>query len=302
MGISPPFQRWQPGIDIATSSALHNRRLIVHFPCIGSPGLSTRLSFTMRFVDTRTLQVVSKRDDELPPYAILSHTWGRDDEEVTLQDIQALFAAANSDPATMTTHPLVRRPGFVKIQQAAKLALAEQWDFIWIDTCCIDKTSSAELSEAINSMFRWYQEADTCYAFLSDIDDRAPEGSPSDASIASSRWFTRGWTLQELIAPSEVHFYSKNWHLLGSKRTGDASFLAMLETATGIDKELLDGSLELDEFGVATRMKWASRRTTTRVEDRAYSLMGLFGVNMPLLYGEGMNAFTRLQEAILRSK
>ncbi|ETS82469.1 hypothetical protein PFICI_04345 [Pestalotiopsis fici W106-1] len=274
----------------------------------------------MRLINTHTLEVISKSDNDIPPYAILSHTWGRDNEEATLQDMLVLFEAAKNDPAVLSTHPIARKPGFIKIQQTAKLAASENRDFMWVDTCCIDKTSSAELSEAINSMFRWYQQAEVCYAFLSDIEDSDLEDSADDDQITQSRWFTRGWTLQELIAPPVVHFYSKNWRFLGRKRpasrstvpipspsgkepdsplVSDPDFLSIIERATSIDKDLLDGSLDLNEFGVAMRMKWASRRQTTRVEDRAYSLMGLFGVNIPLLYGEGTNAFIRLQEAIL---
>lgn len=150
----------------------------------------------MRLVDTRTLEVVSKRDDEIPPYAILSHTWGRDDEEVTLQHMQQVSAETRMDPTAFSAHPIAQRPGFTKIQQAAKLALSEKWDYIWVDTCCIDKTSSAELSEAINSMFRYYQEAEVCYAFLSDIGNPSHQDLPTDDEIMGSRWFTRGWTLQ----------------------------------------------------------------------------------------------------------
>jgi hypothetical protein len=234
-----------------------------------------------------------------------------------------MFVAAKADPTVFSTHPIAQRLGFIKIQDSAKLALSEKLDFIWVDTCCIDKTSSAELSEAINSMFRWYQKAEICYAFLSDVDDSDPQAPPVDDVIIRSRWFTRGWTLQELIAPAVVRFYSKNWRLLGTKGlsnefslsgvslslrepagsfAGVAAFLSTLERATGIDQNLLDGSSGLEDFGVATRMKWACRRQTTRTEDRAYCLMGLFRVNMPLLYGEGMNAFIRLQEAILLSE
>lgn len=151
-------------------------------------------------------------------------------------------------------------------------------------------------------MFRYYQEAEICYAYLNDVEYSIPHDPLPEASVMESRWFTRGWTLQELIGPSEVRFYSRTWTVLGNKGAGDVRFLRMVEQVTGIDMDLLDGTSYLDDFGVTARMKWVSRRVTTRVEDRAYCLMGIFGVNMPLLYGEGMNAFIRLQEAIIGGK
>lgn len=155
-------------------------------------------------------------------------------------------------------------------------------------SCCIDKTSTAELSESINSMFRWYQKAKVCYAYLEDVDDVS--------EFARSRWFTRGWTLQELIAPKDLYFYSTNWALLGNKNDlqGD------LETITGISRDVLSGATHSRKVCIATRMRWAANRQTTRIEDIAYCLMGIFDVQMPLLYGEGKRAFARLQQEIMR--
>ncbi|KAH8898435.1 hypothetical protein GQ53DRAFT_837339 [Thozetella sp. PMI_491] len=201
-------------------------------------------------------------------------------------------------------HPATKRPGFIKIQNSAKLASSEGYDFIWVDTCCIDKTSSAELSEAINSMFRWYQQAAVCYAFLNDVRDPeqgAPEGLDDETieEIKNSRWFTRGWTLQELIAPSDLCFYAQGWTFIGS-RQGEKPFTDLLSEITGIQRELLEQSQALEHFSIAERMQWASRRKTTRIEDAAYCLMGIFDIDMPLLYGEGPKAFFRLQEAIIK--
>lgn len=163
-----------------------------------------------------------------------------------------------------------------------------------INRCCIDKTSSAELSEAINSMFRWYQNAQACYAYLADVSsDSGPSQEPSEFS--KSRWFTRGWTLQELIAPSNVVFYSRDWHILGTKD----QLADLLERITRIDCETLRGQ-DLQFVSVSKKMSWAAHRKTSRVEDIAYSLLGIFDVNMPLLYGEGKKAFLRLQEEILK--
>ena len=156
-----------------------------------------------------------------------------------------------------------------------------------MQSCCIDKTSTAELSEAINSMFRWYQNAKVCYAYLADVANKD--------EFSSSRWFSRGWTLQELIAPKVVRFYSSDWTLLGLK----SELCHLLQEITEIDAFVLETGL-FSQVCIAKRMSWASRRETTRIEDRAYSLMGIFDVNMPLIYGEGPKAFTRLQHEILR--
>lgn len=203
----------------------------------------------------------------------MSHTWG--DEEVTLQDVQTGRAEGNR--------------GFDKVKNCCAYAKdTGNFDYVWIDTCCIDKTSSAKLSEAINSMYRWYNEAEICYAFLAD--------ALSEREIAGCRWFTRGWTLQELIAPSKLIFLNKNWKELGSR----ADLAESIFQWTGISVGVLTGKVNIETVSVAQRMSWASSRNTRRLEDRAYSLMGLFGINMPLIYGEGRRAFTRLQEEIMR--
>jgi len=156
----------------------------------------------------------------------------------------------------------------------------------WIDTCCIDKTSSAELSEAINSMYRWYQRSQVCYAYLVDVPDATADHSRPDSLFQQSKWFTRGWTLQELLAPTFVEFYDQNWIEIGTK----SSMRTLVQKITNIS--IL---VNIDEACVAEKLSWASTRVTTRIEDLAYCLMGLFDINMPLLYGEGHNAFLRLQ-------
>ncbi|KAI1152223.1 hypothetical protein F4825DRAFT_327318 [Nemania diffusa] len=181
------------------------------------------------------------------------------------------------------------RAGFEKIKACCKVARENGLEWVWIDTCCIDKTSTAKLSEAINSMFRWYQKATVCYAYLADVHD--------EHEFASSRWFRRGWTLQELIAPKILQFFSHDWTLLGSRLDRQESLWAI----TGIDEHVLSTG-DCSRVSIAQRMAWASGRETTRAEDRAYSLMGIFDVNMPLLYGEGSTkAFLRLQQEILRA-
>ncbi|KAI1167614.1 heterokaryon incompatibility protein-domain-containing protein [Nemania serpens] len=209
---------------------------------------------------------------EVQPYAILSHTWGED--EVSFQDMRSADA--------------VNKKGYEKIKNCCSLAKANGYGYVWIDTCCIDKRSSAELSEAINSMYRWYQEADICYAYLADV--------PSISKLSESRWFTRGWTLQELIAPSTVLFFNNEWQNIGDK----VGLQADISRITGIPSNFLLGD-SLGYASVAQRMSWAANRKTTRTEDMAYCLLGIFDIYMPMLYGEGEKAFIRLQEEIMKA-
>lgn len=235
------------------------------------------------------------RNLKAPKYAILSHRWG--DEEVTFQDI------SNGRPEG--------KKGYQKIQGAAKQAIRDSLDYVWVDTCCIDKTSSSELSEAINSMFAWYRDASVCYAYLDDVPSETSglDGIQNHQNFtdeelkellrspfASSKWFTRGWTLQEFIAPRVLRFYNCQWEGIGTKK----DLAAMLTYITGIDKDIILHRRALRDVCVARKMSWAARRTTTRIEDTAYCLLGLFGIHLPLLYGEGANAFIRLQQEIIR--
>jgi len=247
----------------------------------------------MRLLHTTEIRLIEVYGEQVPPYAVLSHTWG--DEEATLQEIQSLSQKYRE----WTDENVASISKLCKIRNSAAVARREGFDYIWIDTCCIDKTSSAELSEAINSMYRWYNKAGICYAYLCDAD---PVGSEDifqrDSSFRESRWFTRGWTLQELIAARDVHFYARDWSHLGSKLQSD-DFTDLLSSITGVHREVLSGALLPSDISIASRMRWAAFRKTTRVEDIAYCLLGIFEVNIPLLYGEGENAFLRLQEAIL---
>jgi hypothetical protein len=163
-----------------------------------------------------------------------------------------------------------------------------------MDTCCIDKSSSAELSEAINSMFQWYSNADLCYAYQSDVDS-SEDPSLGSSTFQKSRWFTRGWTRQELIAPSEVIFLALGWKEIGTRE----SLCEVISQITRIDQQVLQYPDTRETISIAQRMSWASRRKTNRIEDQAYCLLGLFGINMPLLYGEGKNAFLSLKNETL---
>ena len=236
----------------------------------------------MRLLHTSTLELSIFDGRDIPPYAILSHTWGN--EEVTFQDMGL--------PIPLS---VVQRKGFQKISRACGRALDDGFVYIWIDTCCIDKSSSAELTEAINSMYNWYQRARICYAYLVDV-SKADSLVPEHPELQASRWFTRGWTLQELLAPSNVIFLASDWTEYGEKKMLSSSISAI----TSIDREVLLGHTPLHAVSVAKRMSWASKRQTKRDEDIAYCLLGVFGINMPMLYGEGSRAFIRLQEEILK--
>ncbi|TBU53835.1 heterokaryon incompatibility protein-domain-containing protein [Dichomitus squalens] len=182
-----------------------------------------------------------------------------------------------------------------KIRQACRVARKAGYRYLWIDSCCIDKTSSSELSESINSMYQWYGRANVCFAHLADVpSDDDPRAAQS--AFRRSRWFTRGWTLQELIAPLNVIFLSDDWNVIGTKLT----LVSPIEDITSIPAEALLHTKSLDDFSVAQRLSWAAKRATTRVEDQAYSLLGTFDITMPTLYGEGERAFRRLQEEIVR--
>lgn len=235
----------------------------------------------MYLLHTTELQLHHVIDHRSQEYGILSHTWG--EEEVSFHDISSQYRS------------LLK--GFQKIQKACELASLDNCQYIWIDTCCIDKSSSAELSEAINSMYAYYRNARCCYTYLGDF-DRGEDGTEIDgASFRRSRWFRRGWTLQELLAPVVVAFYDRKWVYVGDK----TSLKYDISLATGIEETYFLDHKWLPYASVATRMSWAAHRQTTRVEDEAYCLMGLFDVNMPLLYGEGQKAFQRLQHEIVRS-
>jgi hypothetical protein len=214
------------------------------------------------------------------PYAILSHTWGEDGEEVEFGDLM--------DGSGKT------KDGYKKLYFCGEQAARDGLQYFWVDTCCIDKTNSTELSEAINSMFRWYRNAARCYVYLTDVltNDRtglSPE--PWEAPFGNSRWFTRGWTLQELIAPPSVEFFCPNGKRLGDKK----SLEQQLYKITGIPVPALRSSSPLSNFSFDERVLWARNRDTKREEDLAYSLLGIFDISIPVIYGEGKeNAFRRL--------
>jgi hypothetical protein len=221
----------------------------------------------------------------VPPYGILSHTWGADADEVTFRD--------------MTDGTGKSKAGYNKIRFCGEQAARDDLQYFWVDTCCIDKSNSTELSEAINSMFRWYRNAAKCYVYLSDVstcdhDQNNLSFQSWEPAFRNSEWFTRGWTLQELIAPPLVEFFCSKGKRIGDKK----SLEQQVHEITGIAAKAFLGS-PLSEFSVTERMSWAENRETKREEDKAYSLMGIFDIHMALIYGEGMkSAFRRLREEI----
>lgn len=236
-------------------------------------------------LESGNLSLTEDCTEHVPPYAILSHTWGKDTEEVTFDDFRA---------GTYTD-----KIGYRKIKFCGEQAARDGFQYFWIDACCINKSNLPELSEAINSMFRWYRDAAKCYVYLSDVSIRCDADEPFSRStwkseFRHSRWFTRAWTLQELIAPKLVEFFSQEGARLGDKGSLESS----LHEITGISVEVLRGK-PLIQLTVEERMLWAAKRTAKRKEDEAYSLLGIFGLHMPLIYGEGKeNAFIRLKREI----
>lgn len=229
----------------------------------------------MRLINTTTLELHDFPFGAVPPYAILSHTWQAG--EVTFKDLISNNAQ--------------RKPGFAKVRHTCRIASQQGLEFAWIDTCCIDVSSSSELTEAINSMYQWYRRSDVCYAVLEDL---GPDQSFDN--IRNCRWVTRVWTLQELIAPAHVEFYDMSWTYRGTK----LEHAKLISESTGVPEAVIMLQESIMSYSTAARLSWSAHRTTTRLEDLAYCLLGILGVNMPLLYGEGIMAFRRLQEEILR--
>jgi hypothetical protein len=223
----------------------------------------------------------------VPEYAILSHTWEQDNnKEVTYAE---LISGTGRN-----------KEGFKKIRFCGEQAIKDGLQYFWVDTCCINKQNNAELRHSINSMFRWYRCASRCYVYLSDVSTRKRKASDQSSehswelSFRESRWFTRGWTLQELLAPISIEFYCREAKRIGSK----SSLEQQIYEITGIPKSALQGAY-LSQFSDKELFSWIEPRQTTVEEDKAYSLLGIFDVQMPLRYGEGIaNAFKRLEKEI----
>lgn len=285
----------------------------------------------MRLINCETGQLewfLASQTVKPPPYAILSHTWDGDNE-VTYRDYLNFLAGQDKQP----------QKNWTKVERSIEVTLnsKERLKYIWIDTCCIDKTDALELSEAINSMFKWYARAEVCYAQIADFESefvatnqtsgygsnnsraveqyQSYEMPPIPANpqlterakngLKGCRWFTRGWTLQELIAPPTLEFFDSNWIYFGNRdELGD-----LLTGITKIDRRIFESHGNphkerdivsiLSKMTIAKKMSWAQNRQTAKTEDIAYSLLGIFGVTMPMTYGEENEAFIRLQKEII---
>lgn len=258
----------------------------------------------MRLINVHNYEIREFYEGSIPRYAILSHTWGEPEDEVTFQDMARLRQSSFKHPYSAmieaTDIEIRRKPGMEKILFACQQAKEDGLEWAWVDTCCIDKTSSAELDESITSMYRWYEQSTECYAFLSDFPGPLV-GDQFASGLRTSRWISRGWTLQELIAPREVTFFGKAWERLGTR----SSYSKVIHDITGVPEQLLrcDPRSPFSDplhYSAAQRMSWAAGRQCKKVEDVTYCLLGLFDIYMPLHYGEGSRAFMRLQEAIFR--
>ncbi|KAI3339858.1 HET-domain-containing protein [Ustulina deusta] len=233
----------------------------------------------MCFINATTYKFKESNSNKIKGgYCILSHRWTWGNNEIQYHDVLSLGPAVKS------------KNDFGNFAGACALAKKLGFDLIWIDTCCINKSNHVELSEAINSMYRWYNDSAVCIAYLEDVTSSDPN------AFTRSEWFSRGWTLQELIAPKTVKFYGKNWNYLGDKN----GLSSAIVTKTRIPADILSKQRHPRSCSVAQRMSWAANRTTTRIEDRAYSLLGLFDVTLSFRYGELDGAFIRLQKRIMK--
>lgn len=257
----------------------------------------------MRLLETtdgRTYRLTEdfRLQSQVPPYAILSHTW-EEDQEVTFDDInkdtKSKYMKLRS---SLRLRPRSEKRGYKKLRFCARQAKRDGLRFFWVDTCCIDKSNSSELQKAINSMFQWYQNAAKCYVYLSDVSTagakRKSWSSALQEAFMGSRWFTRGWTLQELLAPTVVEFFSKEGVCLGSR----LELIQLIHDITNIPHKALSGA-SLQEFDADQKLSWAAERQTTREEDEVYALVGIFGIELPFIYDEGYDrALRRLLEKI----
>lgn len=270
----------------------------------------------MRLLDTTTfeLRLDSQEFFHAEGYAILSHRWVG--AEITFEEI-AQYAPSLRDAGGQR----MKSPQLDKIRGACEVARRQGFRWMWVDNCCINKSSATEEAESINSMFKWYRDARVCITYLSDvrsgvspnppeyeavIDPSTKKSQPSEKQAQSrvfqrfdrdapSEWFSRGWTLQELLAPRDMDFYDTDWKYIGTK----SSLAKEIQHITGMDAEYLTGARHFRKACIATKLSWAAGRTTTRVEDIAYSLFGLFSITMSPQYGEGPRAFMRLQQELL---
>ncbi|KAG2745551.1 hypothetical protein P692DRAFT_201076993 [Suillus brevipes Sb2] len=218
-------------------------------------------------------------------WVMLSHRW--ESKEPRLHDIQ--------DNGVYTLDPVGT---VVKLQTFCKTARDAGYRWAWVDTCCIDQNNNVELQESVNSMFVWYRHSTLTIVYLADV---LPSSEPG--ALANSTWNTRGWTVQEFLAPSTVLFYRADWTLYlndsSPNHKESAIIMRELEDSTGIDAQALV-AFRPGMRGAREKLRWASSRVTTVQEDIAYSLFGIFHVHLPVIYGEKrQNALGRLLQEII---
>jgi hypothetical protein len=274
---------------------------------VPTQGISTTEPISMRLLDTTTFELHSAAPEDFKAqgYAILSHRWVG--EEITFRQIERYSHELRNVASQQKMSPQLD-----KIRGACRTARQLGLSWIWIDNCCINKESTTEEAESINSMFKWYRDAQVCITYLSDVGPgstatnlaQSTDGGEVNYSVFQSlvskkpsEWFSRGWTLQELLAPHDMRFFDMDWNYMGTK----TSLAREIEAITGIEADYLTGSRNFRTACIATKMSWMADRTTTREEDIAYGMLGLFNVTMTPQYGEGLRAFMRLQHELLLS-
>ena len=267
-----------------------------------------------------------KLRDALEKCAIISHRWGNDREELSFQQYRERMTRLEykddqfDNPGNTSASSEGESAGFFKTARARLKAQEQEptqpqldLEYIWMDTCCINKEERRGHEKAIILMFSWYRSAKVCYAYLPDVsvqkrdfqeeeqeEDKETKKvkvtKPRIGSFQDSNWFTRGWTLQELLAPREMHFFDRYWRFIGTK----ATLSAQIQRVTGIEAQYLNG--DVSKACIAVKMSWLARRKTTEVEDMAYCMFGLFGIDTYIRYGEGEGAFLRLGQELIRQK
>lgn len=285
--LEDPALTWQQSINlslISSSRCWPQHLLMLSIPKYtwASQVVFIQHISSMRLLHTKTLQIEEISDSPQQKYAILSHIWGRD--EVTFEEMSWPGAS------------LAVKAGFRKIKRFCDTAQRHGFEYVWVDTCCIDKRNSAELSEAINSMYRYYEQADECFIYLVDVPP-IPDRAKMLFWLHMSEWHTRGWTLQELLASTKRRFFATDW----SEIENHDDLIKTISRSTGVDQKVLEDPRLIPTICLAERMSWVSTRRTTRPEDMAYCLLGIFNISMPILYGEGLGkAFRRLQMEIMQ--
>ncbi|THV01249.1 HET-domain-containing protein [Dendrothele bispora CBS 962.96] len=246
-----------------------------------------------RMINTYSLKLKDFEDGvSIPHYAILSHTWGA--EEIGYHDFDQLFFEDSENWSVFVEgvemyeqHQGTKaKPAYHKIVEACIKALSDGVEYLWVDTCCIDQEDQTDVHRNVKNMYSYYRNSRICYAYLVDMGHQS--------SFGQSRWFTRGWTLQELLAPPEVIFFDSNWGYIGSRTV----LCAEISGVTGIPEDIVRGSTSFRDVDVQERMSWSVLRKTSRSVDRAYCLFGILGVSIEPDYTEDLvTAINRLQEA-----